>query len=52
MNRKLEEEWRQPGKESWKRRFIPNIDKWVNRKHGEVEDYTTQVLKGHGALNA
>lgn len=32
----------------WTARLIPQVDNWVNRKHGEVNFYVTQFLSGHG----
>ncbi|XP_015120345.1 transmembrane protein 145 [Diachasma alloeum] len=33
---------------SWIHRLIPRLDPWVNRPHGEVNYYLTQMLSGHG----
>ena len=32
----------------WTKRLIPDVQKWVNRKHGETNYYVTQILSGHG----
>lgn len=32
--------------------MIPNIDPWINRKHGELNFYLTQMLTGHGCFRA
>ena len=32
----------------WTRRLIPDLQKWANRKHGEINYYVTQMLSGHG----
>lgn len=31
--------------------LIPNIVRWINRKHGEVDYFVTQALSGHGCFN-
>ena len=37
------------GKWTWN--LIPNIETWINRKHGEVDYFLTQVLSGHGCFH-
>lgn len=32
----------------WTHKLIPNIEKWVERKHGEINFFLTQALSGHG----
>lgn len=32
----------------WTARLIPRIQNWIERDHGEVNYYTTQLLTGHG----
>ncbi|EDW36547.1 GL18371 [Drosophila persimilis] len=32
--------------------LIPVIDAWVNRKHGQVNFYLTQLLSGHGCFQS
>lgn len=32
----------------WTYRLIPDVQRWMNRRHGEVNFYLTQVLSGHG----
>ncbi|GBP14366.1 hypothetical protein EVAR_98823_1 [Eumeta japonica] len=36
----------------WTHRLIPQIDFWLNRNHGEVNYYLTQMLSGHGCFRA
>lgn len=36
----------------WTRKLIPNIKKWWERNHGEVDYYLTQLLSGHGCFRA
>lgn len=41
--------WNESQKGRWTHRLIPNIERWINRKHGEVNYHLTQFLTGHGA---
>ena len=36
----------------WTHRLTPQVDNWVNRKHGEVNYYLTQMLSNHGCFRA
>ena len=36
----------------WTFRLIPDVVKWNQRKHGEVDHYLTQLLTGHGCYRA
>ncbi|KAH8241712.1 hypothetical protein KR032_004502 [Drosophila birchii] len=36
----------------WTHRIIPELDPWINRRHGQVDYYTTQFLTGHGCFKA
>lgn len=36
----------------WTHRLIPQVDVWLNRNHGEVNYYLTQMLSGHGCFRA
>lgn len=51
-----EEEWQKEWDEAivgrWTHRLIPDIKKWKERKHGEMEFYLTQALTGHGSFNS
>lgn len=47
-----QERWSTTTKGEWTRRFIPNLVRWTNRKHGELTYRLTQALTGHGAYNA
>lgn len=42
--------WEETEKGAWTRRIIRNVRQWVERKHGEVSYYLTQVLSGHGCF--
>ena len=33
---------------TWTRSLIPQIELWINRKHGELTSHMTEVLSGHG----
>lgn len=47
-----QEKWDRSEKGRWTHRLIPRIDSWVNRKHGEVNYYLTQMLSNHGCFKA
>lgn len=34
----------------WTHRLIPKLEAWLNRKHGEVDYYLTQIISGHGCF--
>lgn len=42
--------WDDSTKGRWTHRLIPNLERWVERGHGEVNFYLTQVLSGHGCF--
>uniref|UniRef100_A0A6M2DQW1 Putative 115 kDa protein in type-1 retrotransposable element n=1 Tax=Xenopsylla cheopis TaxID=163159 RepID=A0A6M2DQW1_XENCH len=44
--------WQASDKGRWTARLIPNIKAWLDRKHGEIDFYLTQMLTGHGSFNA
>lgn len=37
---------------AWTREVITDLEKWLDRKNGQVNYYTTQMLTGHGASGA
>ncbi|KAJ8980479.1 hypothetical protein NQ317_013232 [Molorchus minor] len=43
-----QERWREEHRGRWTARLIPNLERWMARKHGEVNYYLTQFLTGHG----
>ena len=47
-----QEKWDKSEKGRWTHFLIPQVDKWVNRKHGEVNYYLTQMLSNHGCYRA
>lgn len=36
----------------WTKKLIPDIENWINRKHGDVNFFLTQALTGHGSFRA
>lgn len=48
-----QERWEnEDGLAEWTRRLIPDLKEWVNRNHGEVDFFLTQLLTGHGAFQS
>lgn len=45
---KWQSRWNQETYGRWTAKLIPNIRIWVNRKHGDVNYYITQMISGHG----
>lgn len=42
--------WEKDTNGRWTYTLIPNIEKWVNRRHGEINYYLTQFITGHGSF--
>ena len=42
--------WSLSSKGRWTHRLIPQLEVWMNRKHGEIDFYLTQFLTGHGCF--
>lgn len=42
--------WEHASKGRWTFELIPQIRIWIQRKHGEVDFYLTQLLSGHGCF--
>nr|XP_041630736.1 uncharacterized protein LOC121502072 [Drosophila kikkawai] len=40
--------WDSSQKGRWTHTLIPNLSSWVERSHGQVDFYLTQVISGHG----
>ena len=38
------------GKAEWTKKIIPDVAKWINRKHGELTYHLSQMLSGHGVF--
>lgn len=47
-----QELWNTSSNGRWTFALIPNIQKWVKRKHGNVHFHLTQFLTGHGSFGA
>ncbi|KAI8126689.1 putative 115 kDa protein in type-1 retrotransposable element R1DM [Lucilia cuprina] len=48
---KWQERWQSDETGRWTHKLIPNIQNWINRKHGRMHYYLTQILTGHGNFN-
>ncbi|XP_076301777.1 uncharacterized protein LOC143219856 [Lasioglossum baleicum] len=46
-----QEAWTRAEVGRWTHTLIPNIEPWINRKHGCLNFYMTQALTGHGVFN-
>ncbi|KAH8304869.1 hypothetical protein KR059_003006, partial [Drosophila kikkawai] len=44
--------WDSSQKGRWTHTLIPNITSWVERSHGQVDFYLTQVISGHGCFRS
>lgn len=44
--------WDSSSKGRWTHRLIPDVKKWLSRRHGEVNFHLTQALSGHGCFSA
>jgi hypothetical protein len=42
--------WDASSKGRWTHILIPDVRKWVQRRHGQVNFYLTQMLSGHGVF--
>lgn len=49
---KRQTRWDTAEKGRWTYTLIPNINRWINRKHGELNFEMTQFLSGHGGFAA
>ncbi len=47
---KWQQRWEDGNYGKWTKRLIPRLDTWLNREHGEVTYYLTQLLRGHGCF--
>ena len=50
LMKEWQEKWENDPKGRWTYQLIPELDKWINRKHGAVNYYLTQALTGHGCF--
>ncbi|BES90458.1 Reverse transcriptase (RNA-dependent DNA polymerase) [Nesidiocoris tenuis] len=46
--RQWQQDWRRESRGRWTARLIPDLSLWAQRKHGEVNYFTTMFLTGHG----
>uniref|UniRef100_A0ABD2WYL8 Reverse transcriptase zinc-binding domain-containing protein n=1 Tax=Trichogramma kaykai TaxID=54128 RepID=A0ABD2WYL8_9HYME len=46
--RRWQDRWNWDPKGRWTHQLTPNIAEWVERGHGKVGYYLTQLLSGHG----
>ena len=44
--------WDKVDKGRWAYHLIPQVDKWISRRHGSVTYYLMQILSGHGCFQA
>jgi len=47
---KWQERWVNSSKGRWTYKLIPELQRWLGRKHGHVDFYLTQLLTGHGCF--
>lgn len=50
--RRWQTEWESEERGGWTSLLIPQVSPWVQRGHGEVNYYLTQLLSGHGYFKA
>lgn len=48
LYQKWQKSWNEDKNGRWTHKLIPDIEKWMERKHGEVNFFVTQALSGHG----
>ena len=44
--------WQNEPRGKWTARLIDKLDPWLNRKHGEIDYFLTQLLSGHGGFQS
>lgn len=47
-----QQSWLSEARAAWTRRLIPDLEKWLDRPHGEINTYVCQMLSGHGSFRA
>lgn len=52
VRKKWKERWESGSTGTWTKEVITDLDRWLDRKHGHVDYYTTQMMTGHGAFGA
>ena len=48
--KKLQDRWNSSACGRWTYDLIHDINIWLNRKHGELDFYMTQMISGHGVF--
>jgi hypothetical protein len=48
--RESQKRWNNAVKGRWTRTLIPNLEPWVERKHGATDFHLTYTLSGHGCF--
>ena len=48
---KWQERWNQDESGRWTHMLIPNIKTWIERQHGNMGYFLTQVMTDHGSFN-
>lgn len=51
LMRQWQQRWETAEQGRWTNRLIPDIEKWIKRKYGEIDYWVTQALTGHGCFN-
>lgn len=49
---KWQARWNMAINGSWTRKLIPNIQPWIDRKHGDINFHMAQIISGHGCFQA
>lgn len=52
LMRTWQDRWERDERGRWTYKLIPNIQKWMERKHGRIHYYMTQIMTGHGSFNS
>lgn len=49
--RRWQTRWEEYQGSKWTKALIPDVETWVQRKHGQLSYHLTQALTGHGCFN-
>ncbi|XP_070144868.1 uncharacterized protein [Drosophila kikkawai] len=47
-----QDKWNNASTGRWTYRLIPDLVPWLQRRHGQLDYYTTQIITGHGCFKA
>ncbi|KAH8304814.1 hypothetical protein KR059_009908 [Drosophila kikkawai] len=47
-----QDRWNNASTGRWTYRLIPDLAPWLQRRHGQLDFYTTQIITGHGCFKA